>query len=1460
MKPLSPGDTFAVSGGALSEAWKSRRQIEPFVKYLLLLGPNGTPSAPNTDSKSNHPPSPPSVDPSSFYAPKKLVLELLSPKVEELKELCASWTKKTNEGGTQISLERFQSLLSAVITGAMLTPQISNLNSTPSATVESTLLDLAERSLGIAGDSVEPQAFIDWTLRLVRPCIPNVGMAGLSALHAENPGLLRLLTRICDVLEQWESRLASDDNGDLMDIDQEFDSQASRASVASNPVSIPRQNVRLGIDSRSFYSETRRRLGLVRIIQQDEGQIGLLPDQFVEEILAMSDEDVLSCQRLLIDLFRSDLVATVEATLNVIERLGAIVSQLEYQCCEVALTTCVEVIDGSSNTWLYDTQQLADSVGDLYNHFIKVCLPSNIFSPKAQMSMTRLLWTLLRAEPEYGGKLGVDSCRTSLLYILGGAPMEVKYFIAEKIAGIFDLYILKLHDEVFVDVLDGLPKDPDDIAGIAFRLLVLARLACRWPTLLRRCTYHIFETPGKITHSTEYAARCLDDISLALGLESPKKLFHLFSRQLLYTWLDSDSIDDIPFSIFGFASLADLLESAQAEALGLMVMRGQNGMSADLARHIGTTELELIKRNFSTAIAYSMTYGDAFGGDDQGRGEAHIEKMLGNKAVVEARYVNFVDIVSLFFDLIDQDNLIEKSFAKQRDLVYAAEIMKTIKAMSHSSAELPPNQQPLFKARFLILEIRRLCESTVFEFRELWTPALVSSIARKLLNTVHPALGSLHACSVLRKVRILISLAGEVALESYTLELLLNSTRDFIVDPECADDALGISQYLLSEGAQYLSQVPSFVAGYALSTLASLRVFLESSQSSTTQEEQFKATMSKAKSFHAWFTQYLANYSSPMFKNASQSESFSSITESAANIRSSGNAEKGTAESKLLLHILRDSESDDQLLNESPRQLALRLLCNDFTVPPHSLDDVVDSDKDAVDLAPAVWKSCETHNLSESYLSWAGRVVGRSFSASGDIPHGVLCETQLAQYQKMAPGSNGSEMGILCLLEELTSSGDSETAGLAEAALRRAISQALSQEDEPLLVACQKSLSESLFLTSQWGNYHSPPPENGEVASVEGGELIWAKDVSSPHWLSQLTVHLAQSVSQSIILPVLPPILSRVTGFAQKAFPFLVHLVLCSQLDQQQSVKRSLSIAMKQWLASTDPSAKDNLKLLLNTILYLRTQEYPKESSIADRAHWLDIDYCQASASSSRCAMYKTALLFAELVSETTEASRRSSAARETDNNDTLLSIFENIDDPDAYYGLPEDASLAKVLSRVEYENEGTKSLAFRGAQYDSHLRQRNSASESDAQALVKALDTLGLSGLSHSLLQTQQNIGATPSSLESMFRTAQKLEMWNLPAPVDSDHHAVVVYKAFQSMYQATDAALVRSTIYNGFQRTMHGVTVQGLNATAIRNRLGALACLTELDDLMNMSDSTDMDRILDRFRSRGEWMKSGL
>ncbi|KAG6006598.1 Serine/threonine-protein kinase tel1 [Claviceps maximensis] len=1463
VEPFSWNAVPAGSGTAIGEAWRARQEMARYTEYLLLLNRQKMSSDVPTcfyqsDSNRNNRTA---ADPNSFYSSKKLVFELFLPKLDDLVELCKAWKKKPKDGGSQISPERFQSLVSAYIISALLIPQFADLDSSQASSTESILLKLTEESLLIALDAIEPSSFIEASLRIVRPCIPGLNTADLHRFQSLLGPLLRTLSTMSNAIERRHSNPIEGTYSDIMDLDDEFESQSSRIASNSTISPMPRSNVQLCTSSRAFYLETKQRLRLLNFIHDDASQIGLLPAHWVEDLLSMADDDLLCCQALFVELSNSDLVVGPDSAFHIVQRLGSMMEDSEYQCCEVAITTCLDVLDGLHNIWLNDTHELSEAVGDLYNYFVKLCLKSNLFSAKAEISMARLLFTLLRVRPSYGTDLGLDSCRTSLLHIMKYSVMQVKCFIAERIAGIFELFILTLHDEIFMDVLASLPTDPNDTSGIAFRLHALSKLACRWPNLLRRCIYHIFETPGKVTKSIEYARWCLADVASTLKLKSAKDLFRLFSRQLLYTWMENDDVEDIPYSIFGFRDLADLLRSAQAEAIALAVMRVQKPAIAVLAKSLAVKEVELIRNNFATTLSYSMAFGDMYRDRGNGKGEDYIRQAMGRKAYVESIYTNFVDTIACFFEILDQEDGLEKFLSKNEALEYVSKNLETIKHISHSSNTLPPNQQPLFRAKIVIHDIFRLCENAEYEFRDIWTPALVLLVARKLFNTVHPALGSLHACSVLRKVRLVICLADAVALESHCVEMLLNSIRGFLVNPECADDALGMSQYLLLRGRPYLAQKPSFVAGYALSTLASLRVFLESSQSSTTQESQFKATMSKAQKFHNWFSTYLRDYTSSMFEDERQSALFRSITHSAVHIRSSGNAEKGTPESKLLLDILKDGVTGRRLLNDSSRELAMKLLCGDFTIPKSIVEDIINSDNVAVNQASRIWKSCQAQDLGKKYMSWAGRVVGRSFAASGDIPHGVLKETNLSLYGDIAPGSNSSEMGLLHLLQDLTYDENSTVAGLAECALSTAVSRAVQVEDEPLVMACQTSLSESLFAASQWGEFHSRPLTEMRSPMLREEQSIWNDSIASSQWLQKINIHLALAVPDSILLSVLPPILVEVPGFAEKAFPFIIHMVLSFQLGHQQLVKKKLSSSLKEWLKEDRASAVHNLKLLINSLLYLRTQEYPKESSIADRMHWLDIEYAVAATAACRCGMHKTALLFAELISpDTTRSSRRSSTHKEQDISDILLNIFENIDDPDAYYGLPEDASLSTVLARVEHENDGAKILAFRGAQYDSHIRLRQRDAGADGQALVKALGRLGLSGLSHSVLRTQELSGASGNSLDGTFNTARRLEMWNLPAPGSSDHHAVILYQAYQSMHNSTDLSVVHQAVHDGFGEIMQSIVRSSLNATGLRHRLAALASLTELDDMLNIANMSDARNMLKKFESRSEWMRSGL
>ncbi len=1377
--------------------------------------------------------------------------------------MAESWQKRGGDGGYPMSAERLQSLTSACIAGAYLIPLLDDLNSTMSRDLEDVLFNALEVALKTVLDSTQNESYFELLLTTSAAYIPCLTETELSSLRQANRPLLTLFARISASLRERAQRELSGQSADMMDLDDDFDPHDSQKSSPSKIQGLARRDVYLEHTPEAFYLETTLRLRLLEIIHDDEGQIGLIPEALVDQLVGLSDHQLMSCRCLMQELLTSDLNLASDDAIRIVETVGALMNKPTLPCCEVALCTCIDVMAGLISTWTNEDLEMSQMVGDLYHHLVKQAIPNNIMSPNTQVQLSSLLFQLLEVKPQYATDNGLPSSRSTLFTILKDQGTKVKYFISKHLPKIFGLFVLKGHDTIFVDILSSLPSDPENTEGIAFRLFVLADLACYLPTLLRRCIYHIFETPGRIVQSTSYATACLARISKSLDLDSPQELFKLFAPQLLYTWLEADPIQDIPYEIFGFSSLNDLATKNKSEAAAIMIMRGQEQEAVELAKKLDISPAELVEESFTKMIAYSVAHDISIPPTDQRvTGESRMRKLLGKERFLKCLHFNFADIMGTFFDIFDQENAVENSFRKDERLVYAANVMDEIKKFGYLDTHLPPNQQPMFKGKFLAREIMHVCSRTPWEVENLWTPALVVSIARRLLNTVHPALGPLHACSVVRKIRVLVCLAGPVALASYPLEMLLNCLRPFIVDSECADDALGISQYLIHRGSYHLRQAPTFLAGYALSTLADLRVFLESSQASTTQESQFKTTKGRAQLFHSWFAKYLSEYESATFRNNDTSRSeFSTIIQSASQIRASGNAEKGTHESSLLLEILRDSERQEPLLNEPARKVALSMLCGIFKMPVSTQVDVIETDEDALRHGVAIWKSCKLPGLSDEYLTWAGRVVGRYFAASGEIPPELLRESRLDEYRRVSFDNSGSEEGLLNLIEELSLSSDCHTAGLAEASLRAIVSDAIANGESGLIAACQKSISEALFKSSDWTPYNTPPSDSFEISAPAELELFHTRHLESHEWSRQLALYLSKSVPEIVALSALPSIITSVAGFAEKAFPFIVHLVLLFQLDKAQEIRRQLSDGFRQWLQCLSPAATNNLELLINTILYLRTQPLPNESSIADRSHWLDINFSIAAEAATRCGMFRVAVLFAELASsENARASRRTSAARDAEEpTEILLKIFENIDDPDAYYGITQDASLATVLSRLEYENDGSKSLAFRGAQYDSHLRQRDPASELDEQALVRALSSLGLSGLSNSLLQAQQNSNGSSMSTGSMYTTARRLELWNLPVPQSSDNSAATLYKAYKSIHQAADAVTARESVHHGLRDTIVQMAARNLNTPVLRHHLASLATLTEIEDLIGVSDQTELQGLLVRFKDRSRWMMSG-
>ena len=1460
----------------LAQAWQLHLSTEEVVRYLLLLDDKtSSKKLPHCSLCPSHPEGNNSfhvLDTGRFQSTRKLILELTAPK---LSDLVQNWKRYNEDHSHAVSKDTFRRTIDVCITLFLLMPHYTDTASPQLHSFQADLHSLIDELMKFLNDSATrdskaSQALIETLLQSVQPYLPSCGSNELAQTH-ETPYLQTFLVKVANVLDRRRlipESASAGDGYDMMDLDNDFGTQQSNGRTEGQKAAMPRHELALDTVSGSFYMSITCQLMLVAAISDTSDVSGYIPTTFIDNLLSMTEEEFLLCRGLMRELLSSDLTINEEDATQLIQYLGEkFLQPNEYNRCEVALGMCLDVLLGLAPLWVgADGSDLARSACDLYEWFITKALPNDIASPAVLKGITKLLLLLLKIDDEKRTALPSPSPRTSLFHILQNGSISVQFFIGNQLPDIFELFTLKAHDEVFLDLLKNLPSDPERTEGIAFRLFVLAKLASRWPTLLRRCIYHIFETPGRIKDCVDHAARCVSKVSCELKVDNTQELFQLFAPQLLYTWLESEPIEEMPFKIFGFQTLRDLVANAQEEATALMIMRGQDSAANGLSKILGLTEVDLLQRSFTKVMAYSIAHDTYLSSSSTPTkripSEARVRNCLGDDIFFEYVNLHFADIVALLFNSMDHGDA-EKHFKKQNGFAYAAQIMEEIKGLNPSKVALPPNQQPTFRVKYLTSAIRRLCSRTEHEPTSLFTPTLVTSIARKILGTIHPALGSLHACSVLRKLRILISLSGEAAIKGYPLEMLLHSVRPFITDPECADDAIGIVQYLITRGSTHLLESPSFVAGIVLSIFGSLRAFLQSTPASTTQESQYKETMSKAHKFHAWMGNYVNNYNTPTL-TAESKASFRALVRSAFKIGSVGNADIGTAESDLLFRLLEDEKVANSLLSRPSRELAFQMLYSEFRAPPSFRIDLMGSDDLAIENAAVVWKSCQGDSASKQYLSWAARVLGRAFAASGHIHEELLQESTLSQIKELGMSLNAegsSESCVLGLLQTLTLGHDRRTAGLAEVALRVIVTDA----DDDLLQICQRVLPPTLSIASSWPPYHTPPSDASHKKPVETVDEVFARDaILKPFWVRDLAVFLACSVPDDPLLPALVPILREVSKFADRAFPYILHLVLETPSQVQHSIKKKLSNAFTAWFGEFKSAAKDNLKMVINSLLYLRTQPLQNEKSSADRCQWLDIDYLKAAKAAGNCGMFKTALLFIEeFYSEPgpPKLSRRSSAIHEPPEMPTelLLTIFENIDDPDLYYGVPQRSSLSAIQARLDYEKDGLKSLAFRGAQYDSHVRSRAPESAKDVQSLVNALDVLSLSGLSHSLLQAQTTVGMSSDSLESMFRTARKLEQWDIPVPSTRSTNSVTIYKAFQAVNMAPDYPTILRAIDEGFDCTMASLVREDLGASALHGSLQTLAALVEMDEVFSSQGSEQFEEMVARFRGRENWMKIG-
>ena len=227
---------------------------------------------------------------------------------------------------------------------------------------------------------------------------------------------------------------------------------------------------------------------------------------------------------------------------------------------EVALCCCLELMESLAYLWATDeTDDLNATAYDMYSWFVQVALGKSIASDRTVIRIAHMLGRVLAVNANFARDEAEPSPRTHLFELLQSGSNVVRYYSVPAVLEIFGHFVLSEHDKIFDDVIEHLPTDPSYLEGIALRLFVLTELACRWRTLLRRSIYHLFEAPGLIPECTNHARHCVKKLAEVLEVQESRRVFTLFAPQILYTWLQNQDTTSIPFRVFAYDRLRDLL-------------------------------------------------------------------------------------------------------------------------------------------------------------------------------------------------------------------------------------------------------------------------------------------------------------------------------------------------------------------------------------------------------------------------------------------------------------------------------------------------------------------------------------------------------------------------------------------------------------------------------------------------------------------------------------------------------------------------------------------------------------------------------------------------------------------------------------------------------------------------------------------------------------------------------------
>jgi len=1248
---------------------------------------------------------------------------------------------------------------------------------------------------------------------------------------------------------------------DMMDIDSQVESQtSSHRSKDSRRWTMPRSEL-----AATFDPACRRTSGMVYMkviaLRDAERRMGdPVSPALMDLIKTLSPTELLSIRPVLLIAGKMDLQLKEKDIFELFERLLDVVIQSPTEkSSEVSFGLIIDVMAMSLDLWVTKTVTSLHGLSvDIYEYLTRTALETGTLSDGVQKRLSELLLRIWKRNGDYGQDDKLQSTRTILFGMLEKSSITVKMYLADRIPSIFNLFTLPNHEALFDDIEAILPANLEWIEGIAIRLYILSKLASSWSSLLRKSIYHIFDTAGQAIDSVGYARLGIDRVSRSHAFDGPTAICKTFAPQILYTWLQSHSLAKMPHEVFGYDSLDQLCIDNKIEVFSQLLLLDKKEDMDAMKQRLVISDTEIVQSCFPKAFAYAVSQ-DTSSPRKTHDVEMRVEKLVKIENYSETIRTSIPSILAQFL-ISTQTDTAERSFEGVGHFDFARTILSEIKSSVSTERHIAPGMQPSFKGKIFAKQVTILCSRAEVGLDTVFSTVNLTSTIRSILLTAHPALGSLHTYSILKKLRLLISLAGRSALQGYPLESLIRFIKSLVVDRICADDAVSLLRYLFQHGIEYLSSKPSVFYGLGVLSLLSLKTSMEAKPDSLTQESQYKVTMSAVHNIHGWLAIYLLDTISDNHKTSLR---LKTMLQAASDVVFPPILSKDEPCALLVSWLLDDGMSNQPILSDQYRRQIFANLLRSAQAPKSSTDFALVDDQSAVKYVQPLCDFAKSAFGNKHISNWVGQVAGVAYKVSGS-------PTIVSQPVLMPPGQDSPDQGpdlhtshkqlSASLLRLLT---DADLIGvlLTEQALCKMFADCGEAQLASLINLFPAEVIEALQISEQPSGKRSKKTHllKREIdPNIEVEQLCSQTTIRD--WAVNLVEFISHQTPDDVLLTAFSEVLGASEALAVDLMPYVVHLGLMSDLKSTGRLKTAVSDMMNNAFRESDAGQDSKVRLLLRTLVYVLKQPIPQERTILDRQQWLDVGLTDAAGAASRCNMPTTALFLFEVSAQqaqqtAVQGSRRSSAATvlmEGLPEDVLLRIMKDVDDPDAFYGVDRTISFASILDRVDQERDGLKSLMLHSARLDAMTRAGISDVDSESLGTFRALSTLDLNSLTLTLLNQRKSGSAQVDQSMTMLDASLKLDKWDVALPNTSNNSKLHLYQIQESFRRSTSPAVVQMQLDQAVSDTMIEFSSPERNAQKAQSILKLLGTLTEIGDMLSQTSTNGMNDLWTKMQQR--------